>query len=162
MLKGLLKKLVLAVLLIAGLTTAYPVASTFAASDPSTDVCNLDVPDSVKNANNCNGAKDGASDIIVNIINAVIGLLGIAAVIVIIIGGINYMTSSGETAKIEKAKKTILYAVIGLVIAVLAFAIVNFTIGILGGERQNDTSSEAKDNSKADSKPGTSTKDKTK
>ena len=38
------------------------------------------------------------------------------------------MTSSGEAAKVEKAKKTILYGLIGLVICVLAFAIVNFVI----------------------------------
>ena len=68
-----------------------------------------------------------------NIINAVIGALGIVAVIVIIIGGINYMTSSGDAGKVKKAKDTILYGVIGLVICVLAFAIVNFVISnILG------------------------------
>ena len=38
------------------------------------------------------------------------------------------MTSSGDTTKVEKAKKTILYALIGMIICVLAFAIVNFTI----------------------------------
>ena len=67
------------------------------------------------------------------IINAVIGALGIVAVIVIIIGGINYMTSSGDAGKVKKAKDTILYGVIGLVVCVLAFAIVNFVISnILG------------------------------
>lgn len=65
---------------------------------------------------------------IINIINAVIGVLGLVAVVVIIIGGINYMMSSGEAAKVKKAKDTILYGVIGLVICVLAFAIVNFVI----------------------------------
>ena len=68
-----------------------------------------------------------------HIINAVIGVLGIVCVIVIIIGGINYMTSSGDSGKVKKAKDTILYGVIGLVICVLAFAIVNFVIAnILG------------------------------
>ena len=65
---------------------------------------------------------------IINIVNVIIGILGIVAVIVIIIGGINYMTSSGEAVKVKKAKDTILYGVIGLVICVLAFAIVNFVI----------------------------------
>lgn len=65
---------------------------------------------------------------IIGIINAVIGVLGLVAVGVIIIGGINYMTSSGEAAKVKKAKDTILYGVIGLIICVLAFAIVNFVI----------------------------------
>ena len=68
------------------------------------------------------------------IINAVIGVLGLVAVIVIIIGGINYMTSSGDAGKVKKAKDTILYGVIGLIICVLAFAIVNFVIGNILGQ----------------------------
>ena len=67
-------------------------------------------------------------DSIINIINAVIGVLGLVCVVIIIIGGVNYMTSSGDTGKVKKAKDTILYGIIGLVICVLAFAIVNFVI----------------------------------
>lgn len=62
------------------------------------------------------------------ILNSIIAALGVVAVIVIIIGGINYMTSSGDTSKVDKAKKTILYGLIGMIICVLAFAIVNFVI----------------------------------
>jgi len=70
---------------------------------------------------------------IVNIINAVIGVLGLVCVVVMIIGGVNYMTSSGDATKVKKAKDTILYGLIGLVVCVLAFAIVNFVItNILG------------------------------
>ena len=65
---------------------------------------------------------------ITGIINAIIAALGIVAVIIIIVGGIGYMTSSGDAGKVKKAKDTILYGVIGLVIVVLAFAIVNFVI----------------------------------
>lgn len=84
--------------------------------------------------NNFEG-QDNVENSIINIINAIIAVLGIVAVIVIIIGGINYMTSSGDAGKVKKAKDTILYGVIGLIICVLAFAIVNFVIGnLLGGE----------------------------
>ena len=79
-----------------------------------------------------NEVGDGGDDLVVSvtgIINAVIAVLGIVCVIVMIIGGINYMTSSGDSGKVKKAKDTILYGVIGLVICVLAFAIVNFVIG---------------------------------
>ena len=62
------------------------------------------------------------------ILNAVIGVLGLACVVVMIIGGVNYMTSSGDAGKVKKAKDTILYGLIGLVVCVLAFAIVNFVI----------------------------------
>ncbi|MBQ2695573.1 hypothetical protein IJG04_02995 [Candidatus Saccharibacteria bacterium] len=75
-----------------------------------------------------NNGDTNLTDDIVGIINMVIGVLGLIAVIVVIIGGINYMTSSGEAAKVKKAKDTILYGIIGLIICVLAFAIVNFVI----------------------------------
>ena len=68
---------------------------------------------------------------ITNILNVVIGVLGIIAVIVIILGGIQYMTSAGDPGKVKKAKDTILYGIIGLIICVLAFAIVNFVIANL-------------------------------
>lgn len=74
---------------------------------------------------------DGSDNLIENvtgIINAVIGILGLVCVVVMIIGGVNYMTSSGDAAKVKKAKDTILYGLIGLVVCVLAFALVNFVI----------------------------------
>ena len=70
---------------------------------------------------------------ITGIINGVIAVLGIAAVVVIIFGGIQYMTSTGDAGKVKKAKDTILYGVIGLIICVLAFAITNFVIKNLLG-----------------------------
>ncbi len=65
---------------------------------------------------------------VTGIINAIILVLGIACVIIVIVGGIGYMTSTGDAGKVKKAKDTILYGIIGLVICVLAFAIVNFVI----------------------------------
>jgi len=71
---------------------------------------------------------------ITTILNAIIGILGLVCVVVIIIGGINYMTSAGDSGKVKKAKDTILYGLIGLIICVLAFAIVNFVIAnVIGG-----------------------------
>lgn len=71
---------------------------------------------------------------IVTIANAVIGVLGLVAVVVIVVGGVSYMTSSGDAGKVKKGKDTILYGVIGLIICALAFAIVNWVIGgLLGG-----------------------------
>ena len=67
---------------------------------------------------------------VANIINGVIGVLGIVAVIVIIMGGVSYMTSAGDAGKVKKAKDTILYGVIGLIIVMLSFAIVNWVIGV--------------------------------
>ena len=62
------------------------------------------------------------------IINTLLVIAGIVAVIVIIAGGISYTVSAGDPAKVKKAKDTVLYAVIGLVVAILAFSIVNFVV----------------------------------
>jgi len=51
---------------------------------------------------------------------------GVLAVIMVIIGGLNYVTSSGDSGKTAKAKNTILYAVIGIVVIIFAFAITTF------------------------------------
>ncbi|MBQ2643449.1 hypothetical protein IJG11_00830 [Candidatus Saccharibacteria bacterium] len=66
---------------------------------------------------------------VTGILNAIIAALGIVCVVVMLVGGVNYMTSSGDASKVEKAKKTILYGLIGLVICVLSFALVNWVIG---------------------------------
>ena len=73
--------------------------------------------------------NENLADNVKNIINAVIGVLGLVCVVVMFIGGVNYMTSSGDAGKVKKAKDTILYGVIGLIICALAFAIVNWVVG---------------------------------
>jgi len=83
-----------------------------------------------------NPVGDGSSDLtgnVTSVINQIIGVLGIVAVIVIVLGGIQYMTSTGDAAKVKKAKDTILYGVIGLIVVILAFAIVNFVINNVNG-----------------------------
>ncbi|MBQ3309964.1 hypothetical protein IJG73_00780 [Candidatus Saccharibacteria bacterium] len=71
-------------------------------------------------------------DISQTIINVIIAVLGIVAVIVIVLGGVNFVMSQGDPAKTKKAKDTILYGIIGLVVALLAYAIVNFVLASLG------------------------------
>ncbi len=71
---------------------------------------------------------DSAENIVKNIINMMLLILGMIAVIMIIIGGIRYTTSNGDQNGIKAAKDTILYSVVGLVVAILAFAIVNFVL----------------------------------
>ncbi len=62
------------------------------------------------------------------VVNILLYILGAIAVVMIVIGGISYTTSNGDSSKIKTAKDTILYAVVGLVVAILAYAIVNFVI----------------------------------
>ena len=78
------------------------------------------------------GGGDLGNDII-TILNGIVGLLAVVCVIVVVVGGVNYMTSAGDAGKVKKAKDTILYAVIGLIVCALAATIVNFVIANLPG-----------------------------
>lgn len=81
--------------------------------------------------NNTTGNQNpiaGKGGIIAKILQILIYAAGIAAVIAVVIGGFEYVISAGDPAKIETAKNTILYALIGLLIAVFAEAILKFVI----------------------------------
>lgn len=71
---------------------------------------------------------DSAASMAKIIINTLLYILGIIAVIMIIVGGLRYTTSAGDASKVKAAKDTILYSIVGLVVAILAFSIVNFVI----------------------------------
>ena len=62
----------------------------------------------------------------VNIFSLVV--VGIVAVVMIIVGGFKYITSGGESSKVSGAQSTILYAIVGLVVVVLAQLIVHFVL----------------------------------
>ena len=75
---------------------------------------------------------DGVSDnIFTTAMNHAFLWAGIIAVIVIVFGGIQYITSNGNPSGVQKAKQTIMYAAIGLAITLMAVAIVNFVVGAL-------------------------------
>jgi magnesium-transporting ATPase (P-type) len=82
--------------------------------------------DSVQPANAATGSLQTN---IKNIINVMLILIGIVAVIMLIVGGFRYVLSNGNEKAVSGAKDTILYAVIGIVVALLSFAIVNFVLG---------------------------------
>ena len=77
------------------------------------------------------GTNTDLMDIIKTILNTVFVVVGIVAVVMIILGGINYATSQGDPGKASKANNTIMYAIIGLVVTLLAFAVVNFVLSAL-------------------------------
>ncbi len=83
------------------------------------------------NPEQCSG--DDLNTIVRTIINTVIFVVGMLAVVMIILGGVSYATSQGDPNKVNKAKSTIMYGIIGLVICLLAFAIVNFVVSALAG-----------------------------
>lgn len=79
----------------------------------------------------CDGANDKSDKVkarISNIVNVALSLVALLAAIFIIYGGVKYIISFGESDEAEKAKKIILYAVIGLIVIGLAAVLVNFVI----------------------------------
>jgi len=78
-----------------------------------------------------NGTKDNlfaSNGIFVVVANSLIFLVGAVAVIFLIIGGLRYVVSNGDSKAVEGAKNTILYAIVGIVVAVISFALVQFVI----------------------------------
>lgn len=64
-----------------------------------------------------------------NITNTMLLVIGIVAVIMLIVGGFRYVLSNGNEKAVGAAKDTILFAIIGIVVALLSYAIVNFVLG---------------------------------
>ncbi len=77
----------------------------------------------------CKASGDTVQSPVRNVISTLLIAIGIISIIMIIIGGIRYTLSNGNSAQIESAKNTVLYAVVGLIVAMLAYTIVNFVVG---------------------------------
>jgi uncharacterized membrane protein len=75
------------------------------------------------------GSEGALSDIIRLVINVISVVVGVVAVVMIIWGGLKYITSGGDSSNVSSAKNTIIYAIIGLVIVALAQFIVRFVLG---------------------------------
>lgn len=133
-----MKKVILsaiaAVLTVVGLGSVATLSPAYAA-DNNTVLCPNGKPANGDYASCYSGNQSGVfsnSDLmgtLTVIINVVVGVVGFIAVVMIVMGGISFATSQGDTARVAKARNTILYGVVGLVVALLAFAIVNFVLG---------------------------------
>ena len=72
--------------------------------------------------------QDLAGEVFKNVVNILLFIIGAVSVIMLIYGGIRYTTSGGNANSVTAAKNTIMYSIIGLVVAILAFAVVNFVV----------------------------------
>lgn len=98
------------------------------------DKSNKDTLDTMANKAGYNTAVTHPNSIIANIIETALGLLGVIFILLIVYGGILWMTSGGEEQKIEKAQKIIKNAIIGLIITIAAYAISYFVIAALSAQ----------------------------
>ncbi|HEY0964881.1 MAG TPA: pilin [Candidatus Saccharimonadales bacterium] len=83
----------------------------------------------LKPGDNVNIPTAKPDDVLNNVLGIVYFAGGAACVIVIVVAGILYATSNGDSGKVKTAKDAILYAVIGLVVIMMAFVITGFVLG---------------------------------
>jgi hypothetical protein len=70
----------------------------------------------------------GNTGIFTTVTNVMLFIVGAISVIMIVIGGLRYVLSGGNSTNVTAAKNTILYAIVGLIVAMLAYAMINFVI----------------------------------
>lgn len=79
------------------------------------------------------GSVDYIIQVITRVVNVFLAIVAIIAVIFVIWGGVQYIISGGDEGKAESAKKTILYAIVGIIIIGLSAVVVNFIVGAIQG-----------------------------
>jgi hypothetical protein len=114
---------VLVLLLAAPVALANGVDDGASDAQPNGTPSNLFTSTTTKNAA---GQTVVVNSVFHNIADTLIYIVGAVAVIMLIIGGLRYVISQGSSEAVKQAKDTILYAIIGIVVAILAYAVVNF------------------------------------
>lgn len=115
------------------LAFGFSVAAPMTVAAQNCDTTNLNV----KTGADCSKPDNtpdnlfGDGSIFQNITNAALFIIGAISVLMLIYGGIRYTISGGDTKNVTDAKNTILYAIVGIIVAIMAYAIVNFVIGRL-------------------------------
>ncbi len=124
----------LAAVVLAVAVVAAPVATTSVYAEDSPCATDPTKSGSIKAGIDCAKGTStdvslfGSGSIFNTIVNILLFLIGGLSVIMLIWGGIRYTTSGGNSSSVTAAKNTIMYAIIGLIVAFLAFAIVNWVL----------------------------------
>ena len=97
---------------------------------PASHAFNLGMQDGASAAKGIEHVTDlfGATGIFSTITNVLLFVIGAISVIMIIIGGLRYVVSGGDSSNVTAAKNTILYAIVGLIVALLSYAMINFVL----------------------------------
>lgn len=130
-----IKVIVASVVLSMGLAVLFvgPNSTTYAA--PRDEVCKgVNISSAGGGGGgSCNGNGSEITKVVTAAVNILSIIAGIAAVIMLIIAGLKYVTSNGDASSIASAKTSIIYAIVGLVVVALSQAIVQFVLKKAGG-----------------------------
>lgn len=107
---------------------AFVPVTSVSALDPLGNICS-----DPANANSevCTSKGDNATTLLSTIINTLLFIVGSLAVIMIIVSGIFYVTSAGDSGKVARAKNTLTYSIVGLIVAFLSYAIIFWVLDVL-------------------------------
>lgn len=119
-------KLYIATLAVAifGFAVIAPATSVGAIEDPLAAACNSGTAETVC----ANRDEQNVESLIGVLVNTLLLIVGILSVVMVIVSGIFYVISTGDAGKVAKAKNTLMYSIVGLVIAFIAFALVNWVL----------------------------------
>jgi len=132
--KNILKKVSAALLLVPalamGVSFFVPVPAVQAACEAKEGLTGALKEDCTKAEEQPSGLF-GDSGVITDVINIMLFIIGILSVIMVIFGGIRYTISRGKEDEVKKAKDTILYSIVGLIVAIIAYALVNWVFSAI-------------------------------
>lgn len=132
-----MKKLTKNALISLVIGSVFALVAVFTPLTPSVSAaCDENAPPSLSGGVECaNPGEDevpqtlfGGQGIFTTIVNVLLFIIGAISVIMLIVGGIRYTISAGDSNAVTGAKNTILYAIVGLIVAFLAFAVVNWVL----------------------------------
>lgn len=127
--KASLKKMSASLLVLTAFSLSLSVTlPAYAQTDSSCDASTGSISEGAECVKPTNAATNlfGENSVFVTVTNVLLFVIGAVAVIMLIIGGVRYVVSAGDQAAVTGAKNTIMYAIIGIVVAFLAYAAVNF------------------------------------
>ena len=118
--KQRIQQIFVSAMLVLGLasTSVVPVAAFNAFENACTD----------SSSEICKAKADSVDPLVSTIVSIFLWAIGIISVIMMVVGGLKYVISAGDPSQLKTARETIIYAVVGLVVAMLAFAIVKFVV----------------------------------
>ncbi len=136
-----LKQLIITSMLAIGLFAPALAAGTVSAQIPEESINSACQGIGAGGTDPCNGtAASGVDRIITTIVDILSWVVGILSVVMVLLAGLNFITANGDSSKIQKARSSLIYALIGVAITVSAQLLVNFVVGKVNTTVTTDSS----------------------
>jgi|SRR5690606_21056510 hypothetical protein len=132
--KTVIKRSLLSVLIVPMLALGVSAALQVVVGQSTVNAQTSKITEGIEATGNDDNVNTDLPGLITIVVNTLLIIVGAVAVIMLIWGGFKYITSAGDASAVSSAKNTILYAVIGIIVAVLAYAIVNWVISTVTGQ----------------------------